>query len=133
MISSKPTLIFVHIFIAPIRLKDKSFNLRMFKFEVKTKRFGVKVHKQLQCNRMLCCILGLIDHYNFEGCLLNRVNKLQITTRDVQSTNIYHSTFCQFFNVTKRFYKVVTTNASVIFKLLFYSNLNRVLPESGVP
>ena len=72
-----------------------------------------------------------------------RFNKLQYfidtskvnTTGDIQNTNTWHSTFCQFLDVIKCFYwlSVQTQAQFVVFKLLRFNNLGGVLPESGVP
>ena len=69
---------------------------------------------------------------NFESHL-NR-SKLY-TTSDIQSKNIWHSTFCKFMNVVKSFNWLSHQMQArfVVFKLFHYSNHNGVLRETGVP
>ena len=56
------------------------------------------------------------------------------TTGEIQNMNIWHSTFCQFLNIMKRFYWLSQQMQAqfVVFKLLHFSNLVRVLPESDI-
>ena len=56
------------------------------------------------------------------------------TTSEIQYMNIWHSTFCQFLNIMKRFYWLSQQMQArfVVFKLLHFSNLVRVLPESDI-
>ena len=57
------------------------------------------------------------------------------TTSDIKNKNIWHSTFCKFLNVVKRKNWLLNQMQAlfVVFKLFHYSNLNWVLPETGVP